>query len=489
MFPAARPATSVQFFESFVTKIIPVILSGGTGSRLWPLSREAYPKQLLSLVGWETMLQATVARVSDADAFEPPVIVANAEHRFIIAEQLRGLEAPPRIVLEPEGRNTAPAIAAAALLALRDDPEAVILVMPADHVIGDRAMFRAGVETGLTAALSGRLILFGVAASKPETGYGYIKAGDPVQGTPGAHLVERFTEKPDATTASIHVSESGYFWNTGIFLLPARILVQELERFAPDVLGAATHAVEEATVDLDFLRLGAEAFRASPSISIDYAVMEHTTRAAVVPVSFPWSDVGAWSALYDIAEKDKDGNVLAGDAVVVDASNCYVRGEGQLVAALGVRDLIVVATSDAVLVTTRSADQNVKQLVERLRANGREAATRTQQVSRPWGYYQSLHVGERFQVKRITVLPGAKLSLQKHFHRAEHWVIVNGTALVTRDDEQILVRENESVFLPLGCVHRLENPGRVELNLIEVQSGPYLGEDDIVRLDDVYARK
>jgi mannose-1-phosphate guanylyltransferase/mannose-6-phosphate isomerase len=469
-------------------RIVPVILSGGTGSRLWPLSREAFPKQLLPLAGPETMLQATAARTVDPDRYEAPIIVANAEHRFVIAEQLRGLQRRARIVLEPTGRNTAPAVAAAAVLALRDDPEAVILVMPADHVIGDVESFQRAVETGLEVARWGRLILFGIRPTRPETGYGYIEMGAALEGNTGVHQVGRFAEKPDEATASEYLADGTYVWNSGIFLLPAKRFLEDLQRFEPAVLQAVTGAVEKATSDLDFLRLDPEAFASSRSVSIDYAVMERTTRAAVVPVSFPWSDVGAWSALWDIAEKDPAGNVVVGDAVIDGASNCYVRGEGQLVTAIGVRDLVVVATADAVLVTKKSADQRVKQIVDKLRESGREAATQTQKVSRPWGYFQSLHVGERFQVKRITVVPGAKLSLQKHYHRAEHWVVVNGTALVTRDSEQILLRENESIFLPLGCVHRLENPGRLPLNLIEVQSGPYLGEDDIVRIEDAYAR-
>jgi mannose-1-phosphate guanylyltransferase/mannose-6-phosphate isomerase len=471
-----------------MTKIVPVILSGGTGTRLWPLSREAYPKQLFPLIGSETMLQSTLARVTEGGRFERPIIVANAEHRFLVAEQLRGIAAPARIVLEPEGRNTAPAVAAAALLASRDDGDAIILVMPADHVIEDVPLFHQAVDAGTKAALSGQLVLFGIQPTKPETGYGYIKVGEPMIDAPSVHKVERFAEKPDAATAAEYVSDRAYVWNSGIFLLPARAFLDELQRFEPDVMLAVAQAVEGAKSDLDFLRLDSSAFRSSPSVSIDCAVMERTTRAAVVPVSFPWSDVGCWSALWAVTPKDKAGNVVIGDAVIDGASNCYVRGEGQLVTAIGVQNLVIVGTADAVLVTTMEADQDVKRMVDRLKASGREVATQTQQVRRPWGSYQSLHIGDRFQVKRITVQPGAKLSLQKHFHRAEHWVVVNGTALVTRDDEQILLRENESIFLPLGCVHRLENPGRVPLNLVEVQSGAYLGEDDIVRFDDAYAR-
>jgi len=472
-----------------MAKVVPVVLSGGTGSRLWPLSREALPKQLLPLVGSESMLQATVARTAGFDAFDAPIVVANTEHRFLVAEQLRGVAAPRSIILEPEGRNTAPAVAAAALLASRDDREAILLVMPADHVIGDIDAFRAAIETGLHAASSGKLVLFGIRPTKPETAYGYIEVGNPVEGAPGVHHVDRFTEKPDLATAHEYLEQGRFVWNSGIFLLPVRAFIEDLEAFEPAVLQAVTQALAEAKTDLDFLRLDSEAFRNSPSISIDYAVLERTTRAAVVPVEFPWSDVGAWSALWEISSKDSSGNVILGDAVTDGARNCYIRGEGQLVTAIGVEDLVIVATPDAVLVTTKAADQRVKHMVDTLRQGGRAVATQAQRVHRPWGFYESVHTGERFQVKRITVDPGAKLSLQKHFHRAEHWVVVNGTALVTRDKEELLVAENESVFLPLGCVHRLENPGRVPLNLIEVQSGPYLGEDDIVRFEDIYARK
>jgi mannose-1-phosphate guanylyltransferase/mannose-6-phosphate isomerase len=469
--------------------IVPVLLSGGAGARLWPLSREAYPKQLLPLAGAETMLQQTARRARDPARFAPPLVIANAEHRFIIAEQLRAIGAAgARIVLEPQGRNTAPALAVAALLALQDNPEAVMLAMPADHVIADADAFHSAVDAGRAAAQTGALVLFGIRPDRPETGYGYIRAGAPLPGAPGAHAVLSFAEKPDPARARQYLASGDFVWNSGIFLLPARAYLDELARFAPQVLAACEQAVERAVADLDFLRLDPTAFGAAPAISIDYAVLERTKRAAVVPVSFSWSDVGAWSALWEIGAKDAAGNVLVGDAVVAGVERSYVRGEGQLVTAVGVEDLIIVATPDAVLVTSRHSDQGVKAMVERLKSLGREAATQTRQVHRPWGYYESVHQGERFQVKRITVRPGAKLSLQKHFHRAEHWIVVNGTALVTRDGEELLVRENESVFLPLGCVHRLENPGRVPLNLVEVQSGPYLGEDDIVRIHDVYKR-
>jgi mannose-1-phosphate guanylyltransferase/mannose-1-phosphate guanylyltransferase/mannose-6-phosphate isomerase len=471
-----------------MAKVFPVVLSGGTGSRLWPLSRESYPKQLLPLAGSESMLQQVARRASDPHRFETLLVLANSEHRFVIAEQLRAIGIHGRIVLEPEGRNTAPAAAVAALIALREHPHALILIMPADHVIGDEPAFQRAVEAGIAAAEHGSLVLFGIRPDRPETGYGYIRVGEPLERAPGAHRVLKFVEKPNEATAEEYLGSRDYVWNSGIFLLPAGAVLEELERFAPQVLRACEQALAQATSDLDFLRLDPGAFGAAPSISLDYAVMEGTKRAAVIPVDFSWSDVGAWSALWQIGNKDEAGNVLIGDALVDDASGCYVRGEGQLVAAIGVEDLIVVATPDAVLVTSKKSDQKVKAMVDRLKRLGSAAATQTSRVYRPWGYYESIHRGDRFQVKRITVSPGAKLSLQKHYHRAEHWIVVNGTALVTRDGEEILLRENESLFLPLGCVHRLENPGRVALNLIEVQSGPYLGEDDIVRIEDIYAR-
>ncbi|WP_395672181.1 mannose-1-phosphate guanylyltransferase/mannose-6-phosphate isomerase [Phenylobacterium sp.] len=470
-----------------MTKIHPVILSGGSGSRLWPLSRESYPKQLLPLIGETTLLQETALRVTDSARFHPVTVVANAEHRFVIAEQLRQIDArTPRIVLEPMARNTAAAVATAALLAADDDAEALILVMPADHAVPDAAAFVATIEAGLPAAKAGNLVLFGITPDSPATGYGYIRGGEAREGA--ARAVQAFVEKPDLATAEGYVASGDYYWNAGIFLLPAASVIAELDAHAPQVLAAVRAAVQAATTDLDFLRLDPEAFARSPSISIDYAVMERTSRAAVVPANFMWSDVGAWSALWRLAADGAEGNVEIGDVVSEQTTGSYLRSEGPLIATLGVENLIVVATPDAVLVASRKADEDVKRIVERLKASNHATAVQTRKVHRPWGWYEGLHTGDRFQVKRITVKPGGVLSLQKHFHRAEHWVVVNGTAEVLVNGERKLLAENESVFIPLGAEHRLSNPGKVPLNLIEVQSGPYLGEDDIVRLEDVYAR-
>ncbi|MGN6308782.1 MAG: mannose-1-phosphate guanylyltransferase/mannose-6-phosphate isomerase [Xanthobacteraceae bacterium] len=470
-------------------RIIPVLLSGGAGTRLWPLSRETYPKQLLSLLGEKTLLQQAALRVSDPTLFGNLMVVANVEHRFAIADQLRSIDVvDPIMILEPFGRNTAAAITIAALVASESDPDAIILAMPVDHWIKDAAAFRNAVQTGVAAARAGKLTLFGIKPTMPATGFGYIRIGKQLSIATGSHEVAGFVEKPRQERAQELIAAGDYVWNSGIFLMPVKVLLKELQKFAPDVLGACKATLKSAAKDLDFLRLEEKTFEACPSISIDYAVMEKTDHAAVVPADFGWSDVGSWSALWDAGDKDNSGNVVVGDVVMEDASGCYVRGEGPLVAALGIQDLVVTATPDVVLVTTKGRDQDVSKLVSQLKANGHRAATQTQRVHRPWGYYQSIDVGERFQVKRITVNPGAKLSLQKHFHRAEHWVVVNGTAIVTRDNEEILLRENESIFVPLGCMHRLENPGKVPLNLIEVQSGPYLGEDDIVRTEDIYRR-
>ncbi|CAN7384561.1 mannose-1-phosphate guanylyltransferase/mannose-6-phosphate isomerase [Phenylobacterium sp. LjRoot219] len=468
-------------------KIFPVILSGGSGSRLWPLSRESFPKQLLPLAGERTMLQDTAQRVADPARFHPVTVIANAEHRFVIAEQLREIgQRQPTIVLEPVARNTAPAVAAAALIASQQDPDALILVMPADHAVPDAAGFLAAIDAGVPAAEGGALVLFGIQPDSPATGYGYIRAGATLTGA--AHKVDAFVEKPDLATAEGYLADGRYSWNSGIFLLPAKSVIAELETHEPAVLAAVRAALDAAQRDMDFLRLDPDAFAKSPSISIDYAVMERTAKAAVVPSTFAWSDVGAWSALWKLAGKDLADNVEIGDVLTVDTRGSYLRTEGPLIAAVGVEDLIIVATPDAVLVANRHKDQDVKTVVERLRAANHASAVQTRRVYRPWGSYEGVSEGERFQVKRITVNPGHKLSLQKHFHRAEHWVVVNGTAEVHLDGETRLLAENESIYIPLGSTHRLGNPGKVPLNLIEVQSGAYLGEDDIVRFEDAYAR-
>ncbi|UTD28284.1 mannose-1-phosphate guanylyltransferase/mannose-6-phosphate isomerase [Bradyrhizobium sp. WD16] len=470
-------------------RIVPVLLSGGTGSRLWPLSRETYPKQLLALLGERSLLQQTALRAVEPSLFGDITVVTNVEHRFSIAGQLREIGVTdPTMILEPVGRNTAPAIAVAALVAAETNPDAVILAMPVDHWIGDIGAFRAAVARGLDAAREGRFVLFGMRPTAPATGFGYIHIGAPLNGREGTYVVSDFVEKPSESVAEKLVTGAEHLWNSGIFLIPVRLLISELESLAPDVLSAARASLAAAGRDRDCLRLDQASFAGGPAISIDHAVMEQTAHAAVVAADFGWSDVGSWSALWDVAEKDGDNNVAIGDVVMEDARDCYVRGEGPLIAALGVENLVITATSDVVLVASRDRDQDVGKLVSRLKSDGHSAATQTQRVHRPWGYYQSIDTGSRFQVKRITVNPGAKLSLQKHFHRAEHWVVVTGTAIVTRDDEETLLRENESIFVPLGCMHRLENPGKVPLNLIEVQCGSYLGEDDIVRVEDVYQR-
>lgn len=480
------PSSAVRV-RANMSKIHPVILSGGSGSRLWPLSRESLPKQFLALAGERTMLQETAARVMDEARFEPLTIIANQDHRFIIAEQLRAIGCDnATIVLEPVARNTAPAVAVAAQLAVGKDPDALVLVMPADHVIADAGAFRDAVACGEAAARSGALVLFGVEPDTPATGYGYIRRGGPLSGP--VHSVAGFVEKPDRATAEGYIASGDYVWNSGIFLLPARVYLDELAQYEPAALDAARAALEKAERDLTFLRLDRESFGQSPSISIDHAVMERTARAAVAPATFGWSDVGAWSALWELGQADADGNVLLGDVAAEGTRGSYVRSEGPLVVTVGIEDVVVVATSDAVLVAGRAADQGVKEAVERLKGRNHPAATQNRRVYRPWGWYEGVHEGERFQVKRITVRPGEKLSLQKHFHRAEHWVVVNGTAEVTVSGEQRLLGENQSVYIPLGAVHRLANPGKVPLNLIEVQSGPYLGEDDIVRFEDAYAR-
>ncbi len=467
--------------------VVPVVLCGGTGTRLWPLSRQGYPKQFWPLLGERTMLQQTVLR-GTGPGFAPPIVVANEAHRFLVAEQLRQAGvADARILLEPEGRNSAPAIAAAALVVADTDPDAVLWLLAADHAISDVPALHGALARAASAARQGRIVTFGMRPTAPETGYGYIEIGDRLLEVEGVHDVRAFVEKPHPAMAATFVTGGRHLWNSGMFVATAAALLEELEHHAPQVVAAVRGALAGAEHDLNFHRLGA-AFRGAPSVSIDYAVMEKTSRAAVVPASLGWSDVGSWAAMWEALPKDLDGNVAQGPVELLGTHRCLVRSEGLLTAVIGMADAVVITTEDAVLVMPRSASEGVKGMVDRLRGRGRKEATEHRRIYRPWGHYEGLIQGDRFQVKKIQVRPGQKLSLQKHFHRAEHWVVVNGTAVVHRDGEDILLRENESVYLPLGCVHRLENSGKIPLNLIEVQSGAYLGEDDIVRIEDTYGR-
>jgi mannose-1-phosphate guanylyltransferase / mannose-6-phosphate isomerase len=481
--------TLEKFHEEGSAQIHPVILSGGAGTRLWPLSRASYPKQLLKLSSQRTMLQDTVARGLIDVGFAAPLLVCNEEHRFLVDDQLQQIGIKPQaILLEPTARNTGPAIAAAALWLLSRDPDALMLVQPSDHVIASPADFHRAVMRGVAAAQEGRLVTFGVKPVRPDTGYGYIQSGEALSGGDGVFGVDRFVEKPDRETAQRFVDSGAFFWNSGIFLLSARAYLGELSRINPTMLDACERAVRDGQEDLAFFRLSAEPFGEAPSLSIDHAVMEHTSRAAVVPVDMAWSDVGSWPALRDIATADSDGNVLQGDVLAERMTNSYIRSEGRLVAAVGLDNVVVVATDDAVLVADANSAAEVSGIVAKLRGQNRSESQQHVTCHRPWGHYRSVDAGDRFQVKRITVKPGAKLSLQKHYHRAEHWVVVHGTAIVQRGEERMLVRENESVYIPIGTEHRLENPGKLPLQLIEVQSGPYLGEDDIVRVSDSYGR-
>ena len=468
--------------------IVPVILSGGSGTRLWPVSRESFPKQLWPLISDHTMLQETALR-GVGPGFAPPVVVCNQDHRFLIAEQMRaaGIEGAT-IVLEPVGRNSAPAIAAAALLVAERDPESVLWMMAADAAIQRKDALHVALDRAVVAARAGRIVTFGMQPHRAETAYGYLEVGPELTEAPGVHALSRFVEKPDAARAAELAGSGRYLWNSGMFVFKVSTLLEELGRYAPDVLAAVRAAVQGRRQDLDFIRLDAAAFAACPNISLDYAVAERTHRAAVVPADLGWSDVGSWDALWEQSPKDGAGNAAVGDVLLEGASNCFVRSDGILTAVVGLQDVVVVVTTDAVLAMHRDRAQDVKRVVDRLRAAGRHEAVAHNRVYRPWGFYESLILTDRFQVKRIVVTPGQKLSLQKHFHRAEHWVVVSGAALVTIDGEERLVQENESAYLPLGCVHRMENPGRIPLTLIEVQSGSYLGEDDIVRFEDTYGR-
>ncbi|MBD3682834.1 mannose-1-phosphate guanylyltransferase/mannose-6-phosphate isomerase [Stenotrophomonas sp. Br8] len=466
-----------------MTPIVPVILSGGSGTRLWPLSREAYPKQFLPLVGDDTMLQATWKRVASI-AGAAPIVVANQEHRFMAAEQLRECKVLPQaLILEPVGRNTAPAIAIAALQALAGGNDALLLVLPSDHVVRNEAAFHAAVKQAAVAAEAGKLVTFGIVPTAPETGYGYIKAAT----GEGVRAVDRFVEKPDQATAEKYVASGEYYWNSGMFLFKASRYLKELETLQPAILAACRAALDKAARDNDFIRLDAEAFAASPNDSIDYAVMEKTADAAVVPLDAGWNDVGSWSALWEVSDKDSDGNACHGDVIALDCKDSYAYGN-RLIAMVGLQDVVVVETDDAVFVGHKDRVQDVKEIVGQIKRDGRSEAAAHRKVYRPWGAYDSIDNGARFQVKRITVKPGATLSLQMHHHRAEHWIVVSGTAEVTRGDEVILLSENQSTYIPLGVTHRLKNPGKLPLELIEVQSGSYLGEDDIVRFEDQYGR-
>jgi len=469
--------------------IIPVILSGGSGTRLWPLSRAMRPKQLLSMVSDHTMIQDTVTRLAGITDIADPIIVCNEEHRFTIAEQMREMNInPSAIILEPFGKNTAPAVAIAALQAQKIEKDPVLLILPADHIIANKSAFHSAVKTGYEAALGDKLVTFGIIPKAPETGYGYIKAGSK-QETGDVYSVEKFVEKPDEKTAQVYLDQGGYYWNSGMFMFKSSIYLQELKSHNTEIYNGSEKSLSLASVDMDFIRLNREEFNKCPSDSIDYAVMERTASATVIPVDMEWNDIGSWAALWEVGEPDDKGNVTHGDTLLEDTNNSYIHADSRLVTTVGLNDHIVVETSDAVLVAHRDKAQNVKEIVEKLKSANRDEAIIHNKAYRPWGAYECIDFDSRFQVKRITVNVGARLSLQLHHHRAEHWIIVQGTARVTCGDKVFLMSENESTYIPLGEKHRLENTGKIPLELIEVQTGSYLGEDDIVRFDDVYGRE
>ena len=470
-----------------MTTLIPVILSGGAGTRLWPLSREMYPKQLLALTSKQTMLQDTAIRLQGIAGAKPPVVVCNDAHRFTVAEQIRslGIEASA-ILLEPVGRNTAPAVALAALKAQEIDMEAILVVAPADHVIRDARVFQQAAELAAAQAQAGKLVTFGIVAHAPETGYGYIRRGE---GKGPTYPVAQFIEKPPLDLAREFVASGDYYWNSGMFVFKAARYLAELKALAPDILEASKSAYQAAKRDLDFVRIDKAAFARCRSESIDYAVMEKTKDAVVLPLDAGWSDVGSWSSLFDALPADEEGNVLIGDTLVFDSHDCYVHSTSRLVTAVGMEDHIIVETKDAVMVAPKDRVQDVKELVAKLKKGGRSESALHREVFRPWGSYDSIDAGERFQVKRLSVKPGGVLSLQMHHHRAEHWIVVSGTARITCDEKTFLLSENQSTYIPVGSTHRIENPGKVPLHIVEVQSGSYLGEDDIVRFEDNYGRQ
>lgn len=471
-------------------KIYPVVLCGGSGTRLWPMSRAGHPKQFLKFIGDSTLIQQTVLRLRGIADVEAPIVVTAAEQRFLVAEQLRQVGVrPSSVVLEPVARNTAPAIAVAALLAAQASPDALLLVLPSDHAIVDEAAFVRAVQAATAAAQGDYLVTFGIPPAAPHTGYGYIRSGASLSQDNEAYEVDAFVEKPDATTAQRLLQDGGYYWNSGMFMLKASQYMEELRCYEPQIARQAELSLAGAKRDDDFVRLEADAFAASPNVSIDYAVMERTRRAAVITAAdLGWTDLGSWDALADLADTDAQGNTLIGDVLTEAVANAYIRAEHRMVAAVGLDDIVIVETADAVLVAHRENVQDVKKIVERLKASGRHEILTHRRVVRPWGSYEGIDRGERFQVKRIVVNPYAKLSLQMHYHRAEHWVVVRGTALVTNGDREIVLTENQSTYIPVGVTHRLTNPGKIPLELIEVQSGGYLGEDDIVRFEDSYGR-
>jgi len=467
--------------------ILPVILSGGSGSRLWPLSRDVFPKQFLDLTGCDTLFQATLQRLQGIDTLNP-LVICNEEHRFFVAEQLRQLgQTPASIMLEPCGRNTAPAVTCAALYAQKHYEEAQLLILPADHVMADVAAFEKAVEVAQEAVQQGYMLTFGIHAERAETGYGYIRQGKAL--AKDLFEVNAFVEKPSLSVAQEYIESGLYHWNSGMFLLDADAWLLSIQKFAPDMLVACERAVAEATLDQDFIRLEKQAFESCPADSIDYAVMEKEDRVAVVPLDAGWSDVGSWSSLAEVETADSAGNVQVGDVILHQTKNTYVRSEKRLVATVGVQDHVIIETADAVLVAHKDSVQDVKSIVNQLKAQGRPEATTHRRVYRPWGYFESIDAASRFQVKRILVRPNGVLSLQMHHHRSEHWVVVSGTARVTLDDKVLLLKEDESIYIPLGSQHRLENPGVIPLEIIEVQTGSYLGEDDIVRFSDQYGRE
>ena len=465
--------------------MIPVILSGGSGTRLWPLSRRHYPKQFLPLVSNHTMIQETLLRLTGIAGLKAPIAVCNEDHRFMMAEQLREIDISPNaIILEPLGRNTAPAVALAALTAISEDD--VLLILPADHVIEDVVAFQYAVNQAKTLAEQGYLVTFGIVPTEPETGYGYIKRSTENVGP--AYTVASFVEKPNLETAQGYLKSGDYYWNSGMFAFKASSFLSELQKFNPVMLEKCQQALKRAQIDMDFVRLDKEIFATCPSDSIDYAVMEKTEKAVVIPMDAAWNDVGSWSALWEVTEKDASGNAIIGDVFTVDTQNSFIHAHSKLVTVVGLSDVVVVETDDAVMIAAKDRVQDVKDIVDQLKAQGRVEADIHRKAYRPWGHYDLVDTGERHQTKRIVVKPGGKLSLQKHHHRAEHWVVVKGTALITKGDEQILITENESTYIPLGIVHCLENPGVIPLEIVEVQSGSYLGEDDIIRFNDVYGR-